>query len=136
MSGKFIIVERDICLRDCGVFTGQIQIVDSRLDIEGCGPLQVMDGISSTDIEHAFLFNSTWDAWRFARQFQPHKECAVARWVARKDGDYFPGECRHGVNAPNPTSPTKNWIPHEMIVAAAERGYQQGRSSALAENRT
>lgn len=139
MSEKFIIVERDANLCDAGVFTGQIQIVDSRMVIDGHGPLQVMDGIGSPDLEHAFLFNTAWDAWRFAMRFQPIWDAARQRflghrrWAVRKDGDYFPGECKHGIDARNPVISGKAWIPQEMLIAAVADGYNQGRASALAE---
>jgi len=136
---KFIIVERDSSLKDCGVFTGQVQIVDSRMVLDDIGPLQVMDGVSSPDIEHAFLFNTAWDAWRFARQFQPiwceqaQRFHGWRRWVARKDGDFFPGECRHGVDAHNPLIHGTHWIPQEAIIAATQMGYERGRQAVLTE---
>jgi hypothetical protein len=139
MAGKYIIVEKDVELKDFRVFTGQIQIVDSRLVIPEYGPLQVMDGVGSPDIEHAFLFNTGWDAWRFAMQFQPIwdqqllKFWGFRRWVARKDGDYFPGECRQGVDAPNPIQHGKSWIPQEALIAATAEGFQQGHASARRE---
>ena len=136
---KFIIVERDSNLKDCGVFTGQVQIVDSKMVIDDVGALQVMDGVSSPDLEHAFLFNTAWDAWRFARQFQPiwcseeQRFHGFRRWVARKDGDYFPGECRQGIDAHSPLMPGKNWIPQEAIIAATQMGYERGRESVFTE---
>lgn len=144
MSGKFIIVERDQLLKDCGVFTGQIQIIDTRLmfhDVEKTIPFQAMDGVSSPDIEHAFLFNAVATAWRFAMQFEPHWNAAARRyfgarrWVARRDGDYWPGECRIGADARRAAinGYAAGWIPHEAIIAATERGYEQGRQSALLE---
>jgi len=137
---NFIIVERDLDLRDSGVFTGQIQIVETRLMLfEDGRPIQSIDGIASPHIEHAFVFHSAWTAWRFAMQFEPHWDAGrrrywgFRRWVARRDGDFFPGECRHGINAPNPCIHGKTWIPHEAIMAAAADSFEQGRRSALAE---
>jgi len=139
MADKFIIVERDYHLKDCGVFTGQIQIVDSRMVIGDLGPLQVMDGVSSPEIEHAFLFNTAWDAWRYSKQFQPvfdkqtNRFCGFRRWVPRRDGDYFPGECRHGLEPIDPTLAGRSWIPQEALIAATQDGYERGRRSAFVE---
>lgn len=139
MAEHFIIVERDSRLRDIGVFTGQIQIVDTRLyAIDGI-PMQAMDGVSSPEIEHTFLFNFAHTAWRFAMQFEPHWDCAAARylgarrWVVRKDLHFFPGEVRHGLDVPNPIQTGRYWIPQEALMAATAEGYEQGRRSALAE---
>lgn len=142
MSSGFIIVERDRNLKDCGVFTGQVQVVDYHLhhwDEERELPMQGMDGISSPDIEHAFLFSAAWTAWRFAMQFEPHwdieqrRYLGHRRWEARKDGDYFPGECRHGLAARNSSIHGKHWIPQEAIIAAAAEGFVQGQESARRE---
>lgn len=140
MSGKFIIVERDDRMKDRGVFTGQIQVVDSHMfmDEERSCALQCIDGIASPDIEHAFLFHTPWDAWRFAIQFQPHWDTernrfwGFRRWVARNDGNFFPGEIRHGSDVHNPTL-GRHFVPHEMIIAATADGFKQGRQSVLAE---
>ena len=141
-SDRFIIVERDISLRDIGVFTGQIEIVDYHLrfwDSERQLPMQGMSGVSSPDIEHAFIFNSAWTAWRYAMQFQPHwdeqrnRYWAARRWEARRDLDYFPGECRHGAALRNPCLHGRAWIPQEALIAATSDGFQQGRASALKE---
>lgn len=140
MSDSFIIVERNLHLKDAGVFTGQIQIVDTRLMRHHDGRFhQGIDGISSPDIEHAFLFHTTWSAWQFAMRFEPHwdderqRYWGFRRWVARKDGDYFPGECRIGADAPNPVRSGASFIPQEAIMAATAAGFEQGRRSALAE---
>ena len=136
---KFIVVEIDTQLKDCGVFTGQVQIVESRMIVGDYGALQVMDGVSSRDIEHAFLFNMAWDAWRFAMQFQPHWNAEAnrfwgfRRWRVRRDGDYFPGECRQGVDVGNPMQHGKTWIPQEALLAAASDSLEQGYRSARRE---
>ncbi len=144
MSKKFIIVERDVELKDCGVFTGQIQLIETRLifiDDEQTMGCQAMDGVASQDIEHAFLFHDPATAWRYAMLFEPHWDAsakryhAARRWVARRDGDYFPGEERVGtdVKMTNFNRYAVNWIPHEAILAATQRGYEQGRESAALE---
>jgi hypothetical protein len=142
MIQRFIIVERDTMLRDCGVFTGQVQIVESRhryLDDEREVPMQAMDGLSSPDIEHAFLFNAAWTAWRYAMQFEPHWDTTAGRylghrrWEVRKDLDYFSGEVRHGLAVKNTNEYAKAWIPQEAIIAATASGFEQGRRSVIAE---
>lgn len=143
-SHTFIIVERDTSLKDVGVFTGQIQIVPTKLfflDDAKTIPLQAMDGVSSPDLEHAFVFNSAAIAWRFAMQFEPHWNAGAGRywgarrWVVRRDLAFFPGECHHGINVSKAelNANSASWIPQEALLAATASGFEQGRQSALLE---
>lgn len=135
---RFIVVERDLFLKDVGVFTGQIQIVETRLIVNEAGePLQASDGVSSPDIEHAFLFNVAAIAWRYAMSFEPHwdqegkRYVAFRRWIVRKDLEFFPGECVHRQVPIGMYTGAGN--EREMIMRARLEGYEQGRESMRRE---
>jgi hypothetical protein len=135
---RFIIVERDMMLKDCGVFTGQIQIIETKLMSDGAGnQVQASDGISSPDIEHAFLFHFAARAWHYAMGFEPHwdedrkRYFAFRRWIVRKDGEYFPGECVHRQEPIGDY--TGAGIAREMLMRARMDAFEQGRESALRE---
>jgi hypothetical protein len=142
MTDRFIIVQRDLQMRDSGVFTGQIQVVDYHMhfwDADRSVPMQGMDGVASPDIEHAFIFNAAYSAWRYAMQFEPHwdgernRYWGFRRWEARKDLDFFPGEVHHGLALRNPCIHGKVWIPQEALIAATQEGFKLGEASARRE---
>jgi hypothetical protein len=138
VSGGYIIVERDILLKDCGVFTGQIQIISTRLRFHDNGEgFQAPDGVSSPHIEHAFVFHCPGTAWRHAMNFEPHwdesrkRYWAFRRWVVRSDGQYWPGESAH-IQAPIGPS-VGNMNVRELIMRASLTGFEQGYESARRE---
>ncbi|ETR75891.1 hypothetical protein X566_19940 [Afipia sp. P52-10] len=108
ISATYIIVERDIDMRDTGVFTGQIQLTQSskRMNEDFFKPefrdgdlrFLVMQAVSSPHIEHAMTTWSPTLAWYYASRFEPHwdesRQCywAFDRWVVRFDGEYSLGD--------------------------------------------
>jgi hypothetical protein len=140
MATGYIIVERDVFLKDRGVFTGQIQIVDSPFrfhDDAKTVPFQVTEGVWSTDIEHAFVFNSSATAWRHAMNFEPHfdrdrnRYWAARRWVVRKDGEFCPGQAIHKQEPLGLYAGLSN--DRELMLRAMMQSFEQGQQSARRE---
>lgn len=96
---SFILVKRDAGFRDLGVFTGRMQLVDSKYEFwPGC-PMVMGEAEISEHVEHAFIFSHPWPAWLWADRLIPDsgfrlKTIEFMSWDVRPQGELYLGEIR------------------------------------------
>lgn len=99
MIGQFIVVKRAPNLHDLGVFTGRMMLVESTTRHLGFQPMVMGDADISPHIEHAFVFPTSNQAWKWVERMLPDEEgyrrgVNFLTWDVREFGDFALGEHR------------------------------------------
>lgn len=137
MTG-YIIVQRDDYMRDCGVFTGQMQLAPSKINLMMDCPLVLGQPEWSPYIEHAYVFTDAFQAHRWLSRLLPpwndaRNRATCHRPQVRHDGEFFPGE--HSTK--HRQIPVSRINHAEMFIAAEafEAGVREGERRMAELNR-